>query len=44
LRQFNRFRVNGDLSITPGFFWVTKPGHIANNDIFMGVVRTTFSF
>lgn len=42
---FYRFRVNDNLSITPGFFWVTNPGHIAdNNDIFVGVVRSTFSF
>ncbi len=42
---FYRFRVNDNLLITPGFFWVTNPGHIANNnDIFVGVVRTTFSF
>lgn len=42
---FYRFRVNDNLSITPGFFWVTNPGHIAdNNDIFIGALRTTFSF
>ncbi|WP_374939426.1 iron uptake porin [Tolypothrix sp. FACHB-123] len=42
---FYRFRINDNLSITPGFFVVTNPGHIADNDmIFVGTVRTTFRF
>ncbi|MFE1747415.1 iron uptake porin [Coleofasciculus sp. H7-2] len=42
---FYRFRVSDNLSITPGFFIVTDPGHISrNNDIFVGAIRTTFSF
>ncbi len=42
---FYRFKVNDNLSITPGFFFVTNPGHIADNDtLFVGTIRTTFRF
>jgi len=42
---FYRFRVSDNLWITPGFFMVTNPGHIAdNNTIFVGTIRTTFRF
>jgi len=42
---FYRFRVNDNLYITPGFFIVTNPGHIADNDtILVGTIRTTFRF
>ncbi|MGD1872981.1 MAG: iron uptake porin [Mastigocoleus sp.] len=42
---FYRFLVNDYIAITPGFFVVTDPGHISsNNDIFVGAIRTTFSF
>lgn len=42
---FYRMRVNDRISIVPGFFWVTHPGHIReNNSIFVGSLRTTFSF
>lgn len=42
---FYRFRVNDNIAITPGFFFVTNPGHIEDNDtIYVGSVRTTFRF
>ncbi|MBD2345718.1 iron uptake porin [Anabaena subtropica] len=42
---FYRYLVNNNIAITPGFFIVTDPGHISsNNDIFIGAIRTTFSF
>ena len=42
---FYRFKVNDNLSITPGFFVVTNPGHIADNHtLFVGTIRTTFRF
>lgn len=42
---FYRYLVNDNIAITPGFFLVTDPGHISrNNDIFVGTIRTTFSF
>jgi hypothetical protein len=45
IEAFYRFRLNDNISISPGFFYVTDPGHIAeNNNIFVGTIRTTFSF
>ncbi|MGV2830230.1 iron uptake porin [Myxosarcina sp. GI1(2024)] len=42
---FYRFRVNDYIWITPGFFFVTNPGHIeANDTIYVGTIRTTFRF
>jgi hypothetical protein len=42
---FYRFRVSDNLYITPGFFIVTNPGHIADKDnILVGTIRTTFRF
>jgi hypothetical protein len=42
---FYRFKVNDNIWITPGFFFVTNPGHIADNDtIYVGTIRTTFRF
>ena len=42
---FYRFKVNDNIWLTPGFFFVTNPGHIANNDtIYVGTIRTTFRF
>jgi hypothetical protein len=42
---FYRFKVNDNISITPGFYFVTNPGHIEDNDtIYVGTIRTTFRF
>ena len=42
---FYRFTVNDNIAVTPGFFFVTNPGHIAQNDtIYVGTIRTTFRF
>ena len=42
---FYRFKVNDNIWITPGFFFVTNPGHIEDNDtIYVGTIRTTFRF
>ena len=42
---FYRFKVNDHVSITPGFFFVTNPGHIEDNDtLYVGTIRTTFRF
>ena len=42
---FYRFKVNDHIWVTPGFFFVTNPGHIANNDtIYAATLRTTFRF
>jgi hypothetical protein len=43
--SFYRFKLNDNVSVTPGFFIVTDPGHISrNNNIFVGTIRTTLSF
>ncbi len=42
---FYRFKVNDNIWITPGFFFVTNPGHIKDNDtLYVGTLRTTFRF
>ncbi|MEL6927547.1 MAG: iron uptake porin [Cyanobacteria bacterium J06600_6] len=42
---FYRFTVSDRISVTPGIFVVTNPGHIADNDtIYVGTIRTTFRF
>ena len=42
---FYRYKFDDNVWITPGFFAVTNPGHIADNDnIYVGTLRTTFRF
>lgn len=42
---FYNFRVNDNLSLTPGFFVITNPEHVSENDtIFVGAIRTVFRF
>ena len=42
---FYRFRVNDNISITPGVVWLTNPGGGDDvSDSFAGAIRTTFSF
>ena len=45
LELFYKFAVSEDISLTPGFLAIFEPGHTpASDTIFVGVVRTTFSF
>lgn len=45
IEAFYRFQLNENISITPGFFWLTAPNHDArNSDVVVGVIRTTFIF
>lgn len=45
LEAFYRIRLHRGISITPGFIILTHPDHNSNNDpVFVGTVRTTFSF
>ncbi len=45
IEAFYRFQVNDDISITPGLLVITNPEHNRNNDtIYVGTIRTTFSF
>src|SRR5919202_1595138 len=42
---FYRFALTKNITITPGVIWLTAPGHNEDNDdIFIGTVRTTFTF
>jgi hypothetical protein len=45
IEAFYRWAVNDNIDITPGVVWATSPNHDSDNDdLFMGVVRTTFRF
>ncbi|MEB3294119.1 MAG: iron uptake porin [Synechococcales bacterium] len=40
-----RYQLNNNISITPGFMVLFNPEHNSNNDtIFVGTIRTTFTF
>lgn len=42
---FYRFNLTRNISLTPGVIWLTNPGHDSRNeDIFIGTLRTTFTF
>ncbi|PHJ63543.1 hypothetical protein VF14_19685 [Nostoc linckia z18] len=45
IEGFYRYQINKNISITPALLWLTAPNHNEQNgDIFLGVVRTTFTF
>jgi hypothetical protein len=44
LEGFYKYQLNDKISITPGVIWVKDPGQAKSDDIFIGTVRTTFSF
>jgi hypothetical protein len=45
IEAFYRFKINDKVTITPGFFMVTNPGNIEdNNNIYVGALRTKFRF
>jgi Carbohydrate-selective porin, OprB family/S-layer homology domain len=45
LETFYRIRLGKDISMTPGLLIITRPEHSPDNDtIFVGTLRTTFSF
>jgi len=42
---YYRYQLTDSISITPGIIWISNPGNNnSNGDIFVGAVRTTFSF
>jgi hypothetical protein len=42
---FYQFQLNDNIAITPGIIWLTAPDHNSDNqDVVIGVVRTTFTF
>ena len=45
IEGFYKFRLTNNILITPGVIWLTAPGHDArNDDIWIGTIRTTFTF
>jgi BMFP domain-containing protein YqiC len=45
IEAFYRFRVNDNISVTPGFWVILNPENNSNNDTqYVGVLRTTFDF
>jgi hypothetical protein len=45
IEAFYTFRVNDNITITPGVVWLTAPNHDErNSDVVLGALRTTFSF
>ncbi len=45
IELFYRWQVSDNISITPGAIYLIDPGHNSENDnIFIGAIRTTFSF
>lgn len=45
LEAFYRWRMNDNISVTPGFWMIINPENNSNNDTqYVGVLRTTFDF
>lgn len=45
IEAFYKFKMNDNIAITPGVIWLTAPDHNDNNnDVVIGVLRTTFVF
>ena len=45
VEAFYKYRVNDNISITPGIIWVSSPEQLDNeDDAIIGTIRTTFSF
>ena len=40
-----KYQLNDNISITPGFIWLTAPNqNTDNDDVYIGTIRTTFTF
>ncbi|CDN16661.1 Zinc-regulated outer membrane porin [Richelia intracellularis] len=45
IEAFYQYQLTDNIAITPGVIWLTAPDHNSNNDdVVIGVLRTTFSF
>ena len=45
IEGFYKLKLTNNILITPGVIWLTAPGHNNDNDdIFVGTIRTTFTF
>jgi hypothetical protein len=45
VEAFYQYKLSDNITITPGIIWLTSPDHNDDNDdVFIGALRTTFSF
>ena len=45
IEAYYEYQVNDNIAVTPGFMWITAPNQDHDNeDLFVGLLRTTFSF
>lgn len=45
IEAFYTIRINDNIAVTPGIFWLTAPNHDDRNpDAIIGVIRTSFTF
>lgn len=45
VEAFYQYRINDNISITPGIIWLTNPDfNSSNSDVVIGAIRTTFTF
>ena len=45
IEAFYSHRLSDNLSITPAIIWLTAPNHDERNpDVFVGIIRSSFSF
>ncbi|MBL1175486.1 iron uptake porin [Pantanalinema sp. GBBB05] len=45
IEAFYTIRINDNIAVTPGIFWLTAPNHDDRNpDAIVGVIRTSFTF
>ncbi|MBG1265029.1 iron uptake porin [Nostoc sp. WHI] len=45
VEAFYQYKLSDNITITPGVIWLTSPDHNNDNDdVFIGALRTTFSF
>jgi len=45
IEAFYRYRLNDNISVTPGFWVILNPENDSRNDTqYVGVIRTTFDF
>jgi hypothetical protein len=44
IEGFYKYQLNDKISVTPGVIWVKDPGQSKSDDVFIGTLRTTFSF
>lgn len=45
IEAFYKYQLNDNISLTPGLIWLTSPNQNSDNDdVYIGAVRTTFTF